>query len=220
MNIKDYKDKNKEVSMYIIGIILLYIYITNSYMINSNHIITINKLTTTTLFSSILYLFVYLSDSIVSSYFKDKVVYLFGVIRKPGECIFSNIKQNCKDDRILKSNAEKEYYHIYNCMPKEKQERKKYENAHWYSIYLKYRGEKMIQISHRDYLMSRDFVFITISILVIYIIFIIMGFISHNLIFSILLVGLIIINIISANIKAKRFTYNAIAIDLSKNIEK
>lgn len=217
MNIKDYKDK--EVNMYIIGIIFLYIFITNSYTIDSDKIMNINKIVTTTLFSGIIYLFVYLSDSIVSSYFKDKIVYLFGVISKPGECIFSNIKENCKDDRISKSNAEKVYLNIYNNMPKEEKERKKYENSNWYSIYSKYREEKMIQISNRDYLMSRDFVFITIAILVVYIIFLIIGFVSWNWIFAILLIGLIVINLISANVKAKRFAYNVIAIDLTKERE-
>ena len=82
MNIKDYK--NKEINMYILGIVFLYIYISNSFNINNDKIMYFNQLITTTLASGIIYLFTYLSDAIVSSYFKDKIIYLFGIINKPG----------------------------------------------------------------------------------------------------------------------------------------
>ena len=80
--IKDYKDK--EINMYILGIVFLYIYISNSFNINNDKIMYFNQLITTTLASGIIYLFTYLSDAIVSSYFKDKIIYLFGIINKPG----------------------------------------------------------------------------------------------------------------------------------------
>ena len=80
MNIKDYKDK--EINMYILGIVFLYIYISNSFNINDDRIMYFNQLITTTLASGIIYLFTYLSDAIISSYFKDKIIYLFGIIFK------------------------------------------------------------------------------------------------------------------------------------------
>lgn len=214
MNIKDYKDK--EMNMYILGILFLYIYISDSFSINNDRIMYINQLITTTLVSGVIFLFTYLSDAIVSSYFKDKIIYLFGIINKPGECIFSNILEKEKDDRISKDKAIRIYKDIYENMPQEKKERKKYENANWYSIYCKYREEKMIQISNREYLMTRDFVFVTIALFLIYTTLDILKLIVWNYKFAIILLLLTIINIISANIKAKRFTYNVIAIDLAK----
>lgn len=214
MNIKDYKDK--EINMYILGVIFLYICISNSFNLDSNNIINANQLITTTLSSGIIYLFTYLSDAIISSYFKDKIIYLFGIINKPGECIFSNIKKKCKDDRILKENAIEIYKNIYQNMPKDEDKRKKYENSNWYCIYSKYRGEKMIEVSNREYLMTRDFVFITIAMIVIYFVLSILKLTIFNWKFIVLLGILLIINIVSANIKASRFVYNVIAIDLSK----
>ena len=145
---------------------------------------------------------------------------MFGIINKPGECIFSNIKKKCKDDRILKENAIKIYKNIYQNMPKDEDKRKKYENSNWYSIYSKYRGEKMIEVSNREYLMTRDFVFITIAMIVIYFVLSILKLTIFNWKFIVLLGILLIINIVSANIKARRFVYNVIAIDLSKQASK
>ena len=103
MNIKDYK--NKEINMYILGVIFLYLCISNSFNLDNNNMINVNQLINTTLSSGIIYLFTYLSDAMISSYFKDKIIYLFGIIKKPGEWIFSNIKHNCKDDRIYSEKA-------------------------------------------------------------------------------------------------------------------
>lgn len=214
MNIKDYK--NKELNMYILGVIFLYLCISNSFNLDNNNIINVNQLITTTLASGIIYLFTYLSDAIISSYFKDKIIYLFGIIKKPSEWIFSNIKNNCKDDRIYSEKANQKYKDIYLNMPKEKNKRKKYENSEWYAIYSNYRNEKMIEISNREYLMTRDFVFVTISMLIIYIALCVLNIFYWNFKFIIILLILLIINTTSANIKAKRFVYNVIAIDLTK----
>lgn len=214
MNIKDYK--NKEINMYILGVIFLYLCISNSFNLDNNNMINVNQLIKTTLSSGIIYLFTYLSDAIISSYFKDKIIYLFGIIKKPGEWIFSNIKNNCKDDRIYSEKANQKYKDIYLNMPKEKNKRKKYENSEWYAIYSNYRNETMIEISNREYLMTRDFVFVTISMLIIYIALCVLNIFYWNFTFIIILLILLIINTISANIKAKRFVYNVIAIDLTK----
>lgn len=214
MNIKDYKDK--EMNMYILGILFLYIYMSDSFSINNDRIMYINQLITTTLASGVIFLFTYLSDAIVSSYLKDKIVYLFGIINKPGEIIFSSIREKAKDDRISTDKAIRIYKDIYEHMPQDKNERKKYENTNWYVIYCKYREEKMIQISNREYLMTRDFVFVTIALFLIYTALSILKLTVWNYKFAIILLLLTIINIISANIKAKRFTYNVIAIDLAK----
>lgn len=214
MNIKDYK--NKEINMYILGVIFLYLCISNYFNLDNNNMINVNQLIKTTLSSGIIYLFTYLSDAIISSYFKDKIIYLFGIIKKPGEWIFSNIKNNCKDDRIYSEKANQKYKDIYLNMPKEKNKRKKYENSEWYAIYSNYRNETMIEISNREYLMTRDFVFVTISMLIIYIALCVLNIFYWNFTFIIILLILLIINTISANIKAKRFVYNVIAIDLTK----
>lgn len=217
MNIKDYKDK--EIKMYILGIVFIYIYISNSFKINNDTIMCANQLITTILASGVIYLFTYLSDAIISSYLKDKMIYLFGIISKPGECIFSQIQKNCIDDRISKEKASKIYKNVYRNMPKDKKKRKKYEHLNWYSIYSMYREEKMIEISHREYLMTRDLVTVTISIFIIYTVLSILKLTTWNYKFAILLIILIAINIVSTNIKSKRFVYNVIAIDMTKASE-
>ena len=97
---------------------------SNSLKIDNDKVMYINQLITTTLVSGVIYLFTYLSDAIVSSYLKDKIIYLFGIINKPGECIFSSIEKKSKDDRIYKENAKKVYNDIYKNMPKNKKDRK------------------------------------------------------------------------------------------------
>lgn len=78
----------------------------------------------------------------------------------------------------------------------------------------------MIEVSNREYLMTRDFVFITIAMIAIYFALSILKLTIFDWKFTILLGVLLIINIVSANIKAKRFVYNVIAIDLSKRASK
>ena len=78
----------------------------------------------------------------------------------------------------------------------------------------------MIEVSNREYLMTRDFVFITIAMIVIYFVLSILKLTIFNWKFIVLLGILLIINIVSANIKARRFVYNVIAIDLSKQASK
>lgn len=214
MNIKDYKEK--EINLYIVGIIILYIFITRTSIIDAEEVGYINKIITILLESGLLYIFTYLADSIVSSYFKDKIIYLFGILKKPGECIFSKIKKNCKDDRIYKKDAEETYKEIYDNMPEEEKIRRKYENAKWYYIYSRYREEKMIQISNREYLMTRDFVFLTFIIFIIYAIFSLIRLIMWDWKFVFILVILLSINFVATHIKAKRFAYNVIAFDLAR----
>lgn len=57
MNIKDYKDK--EMNMYILGILFLYIYMSDSFSINNDRIMYINQLITTTLASGVIF-FIYI----------------------------------------------------------------------------------------------------------------------------------------------------------------
>lgn len=118
MNLKDYREK--ELKMYIIACIFLLICLTNNFNFDKqflDDVSAIAKSINTILISASIYMFCYISDSVISSKFKDKIVNVFGLISKPGETVFSKIKNGCDDDRIYKEKALTIYSDIYNNMP-------------------------------------------------------------------------------------------------------
>lgn len=68
---------------------------------------------------SCIYMFVYISDAIFSGETKDKIVSLFGLIKKPAYTVFSNIEKNEVDGRFLKAEVIKQYKDIYTNMPED-----------------------------------------------------------------------------------------------------
>lgn len=82
---KDYREK--ELKMYILACVLLLICLTKGYsmqMATGDKIVTISTVIDTTLASSCIYMFVFVSDALFSSKIKDKIVSVFGLIKKPG----------------------------------------------------------------------------------------------------------------------------------------
>lgn len=101
-DIKDYR--NNELKNYVIGNILLVLYFSsifdNLFTLDINSNLNIWKtLIESALVSSIIYIYVFLLDSLIPGDIKQKVAY-FHIGKLPGYTIFTKMKQNNKDDRF------------------------------------------------------------------------------------------------------------------------
>lgn len=215
-DIKSYREK--EIKMYIIACIFVLICITKDFSLDKTEvdiIINISKVLDTVLASSSIFIFVFISDSLFSSDIKQKIVTLFGTIKMPGNVIFAQIKDKCKDDRFTKDEVMKVYKDIYDGMPCDKKESNKYQNSKWYKIYSKHRDVSIVFISNRDYLLCRDMVFATIMLFFLYLIGTVVDLFDFSLTYLGFLGIMIVINIYATHLKARRFAYNVIAYDIS-----
>jgi len=215
-DIKSYREK--ELKMYIIACIFVLICITKDFSLDKTEvdfIINISKLLDTVLASSSIFIFVYISDSLFSSDMKQKIVTLFGIINMPGDVIFTQINDKCKDQRFTKEEVLKVYKDIYDDMPTNKKECNKYQNSKWYKIYSKHRDVSIVFISNRDYLLCRDMVFATIMLSFFYLIGTAMKLFDISLTYLVFLGIMIVVNIYATHLKARRFAYNVIAYDVS-----
>lgn len=217
-NIKDYREK--ELKLYIVATIIILLSINKDLIIlesTRSYIEDIFKVINTVLTSASMYIFAYISDSFYSSHFKEKVMTLFGIVRLPGQKIFTEIKNKNKDLRFSAETALEVYKEIYNNMPSEKKKKYIYENENWYKLYSKYRDIPMIYNSNKDYLLCRDMFFATLSLIVLYFLCFIFDVFEFDLKCLQLFILLLIINFINAINKSKRLVYNVIAYDISKN---
>lgn len=217
-DIKDYR--NNELKNYVIGNILLVLYFSgifdNLFTSDINSNLNIWKtLIESALVSSIIYIYVFLLDSLIPGDIKQKVAY-FHIGKLPGYTIFTKMKQNNKDDRFTHADIVKKYASIYSNMPVGKKEKGKYENAQWYKIYNNYKNESKILIANRDFLLCRDLTIITIMLMIIYFILIVLKIIvfSKNVV-AVMFIELIVSNI-SMRCKATRLAYNVISEDIYK----
>ena len=217
-DIKDYR--NNELKNYVIGNIVLVLYFSgifdNLFLADINSNLNIWKtLIESALVSSIIYIYVFLLDSLIPGDIKQKMAY-FHIGKLPGYTIFTKMKQNNKDDRFTHADIMKKYASIYNNMPAEKKKKEKYENAEWYKLYNNYKNESKILIANRDFLLCRDITIITIMLIIIYLILVILKIIvfSKNIV-VVMLIELIVSNI-SMRGKAKRLAYNVISEDIYK----
>lgn len=125
-DIKDYR--NNELKNYVIGNIVLVLYFSgifdNLFLADINSNLNIWKtLIESALVSSIIYIYVFLLDSLIPGDIKQKMAY-FHIGKLPGYTIFTKMKQNNKDDRFTHADIMKKYASIYNNMPAEKRKRK------------------------------------------------------------------------------------------------
>ena len=103
-NLKDYRDK--ELKLYIIANIFLILAICNGESYTEadkviNYIKNINEFLNLSLILGFLSIITFLFDSIYSSNAKSKLLNIFGIIKEPGEKIFTKLlNNNYKDNRI------------------------------------------------------------------------------------------------------------------------
>lgn len=168
------------------------------------------------IFSSIFYMFVFISDSLLSQNFKNKLIWF--IKGRPGDSIFTNIRAKNKDFRFTSELALNSYEEIYNEIDQEDDIKNKrvIENSSWYKIYKKYERHPQIYNSQRDFLLCRDMTFMTLFITICYI-----GMqIYRGEIISIKMILFFIVEFLiswcAARNKSKAFAYNVIALDLSE----
>lgn len=217
-NLKDYREN--ELKQYVVANALVFLLVHGFInFANTENIKLVQEIVSlfgTTLLASIIYIFTILFDSVIDDKIKNKIVNLF-FMKLPGEYIFTEIKNKNKDVRFTTDMALQKYFHIYSAIPINSDERKKYENSQWYKIYNKYREAPMVLMSNRNYLLMRDMYVSTMVILVLYFIAcFFFKWIIYEKLFIIYLLGILIITNVATHIKAKRFVYNVIALDILK----
>lgn len=217
---KDYRDK--ELKYLMIILILLFVVFCTPIKDLSFTDIELNK-TLTTVFSgivisSVLSLTTFLSDCLISTNFKNKMVGLF-FIHRAGETIFTRINNlSIKDDRFLISEAKTQYKKIICNIPKNNKDRYEYENSNWYKIYRKYQDKGQVIQSQKDYLTCRDLFIETILFLVLY--FLSLIFYSEFVVFSfkyfLIIVLIAVVTNVSTRVKMNRFINTVIALDVAE----
>lgn len=160
---------------------------------------------------------VLLLDCLIGSRGKDKLVGLFFIPRS-GETVFTKMKTGkLKDDRFALSDATRLYQEIIKKLPSDRKEKRKFENKHWYSIYLNHQEMGQVSQSQRDYLMCRDLYIETLTFLLLY--FLATLFFPNVITFSWRFVLILVMLICAFNwcthLKMKRFVYTVIAVDVS-----
>lgn len=215
-DIKNYK--SKELLWFIIGQIFTVIVFQTPEILNFNFTewqIAMVKIVTSTVFSSVIGVYSFVFDAMFSDELKYKMLY-FGMIR-PGEIIFSKIRDNHKDFRYTKEKAMEKYKEIYDGMPNLKSVQKAYENDNWYQIYRRHSNEPMVYYAHRDYLFCRDIYFSTIIIVAFYVL---LTYLLSSVTLSWRLLLFELVLLIASNIatrkRAERFVDNVIAYDLQE----
>lgn len=219
--LKDYR--KKEIPMLLLGNILVLLYFCKSFDLNFfsdnglDGIKLIVSILDSAVLSSILYVFTIILDGIITSNFKEKLVYLcFGKL--PGKTIFTEIKTNNKDIRFSYSDLNELHPEIYENIPQDKKKRSLYENHVWYKLYSKNKKEDMVFLSNKEYLMFRDMYCINILVLLLYLVLsVILKIVSFDTRYIVFLVVFTVLFNISTRNKAKRLAYNVIASELSQN---
>lgn len=169
------------------------------------------------LFSSVLYIYVYIFDSVITSRFKETIIYF--ICGRPGDTIFEKILEPEIDARFTVNEVNEKYKDIYtelNQISDIKQKRH-FQNSKWYKIYQSLEKDEMVRMSQQDFLLNRDMCSISIVILVLYIIFsLLSSFYTIRISVIAWVVVEIIITQIAAMNKARRFAMNVIAKDVHR----
>ena len=217
-DIKDYRDK--ELRIFVFGNILLILLGTGfvqsiTQLLGEDNVWkAVAGLFDSSILSAVLYIYIFILDSIIPGEFKDKIIW--PIRRLPGNWIFMDIKNNNKDERFTTEMALKMYSDLYQQIEveKDKKKRAKIQNEFWYKLYQKYESRAQVFVSQRDFLLCRDmavlmvWVFVGAVALSLY-----RGGISCKL-WSVLVVEFFVIWI-AARVKGERFAYNVIAKDLA-----
>ncbi len=215
-NIKDYRER--ELVMYILACILLYICLDGKLFEIEiiDKFVLLSNLIGSTLMVGVVFVFTFIIDSLLPSKLKDKILSVFGLIKKPGYTIFERIKKKNNDDRFSTNKALEKYSDIYENINNSNEKIGNYQNEKWYEIYSKYKDVTMISVSNRDYLLCRDMFFSTIILGIIYLVAVAIKELVFDVRYTCFLIIALIITFAATHIKARRLVYNVIAHDLSQ----
>lgn len=218
-DIKDYREK--ELNNFVMGNILLVLFGTrliDKVMLAINETTawgSINALLTSALFSSMMYIFVFVADSVVPAGFKECMVWL--KTGKPGENIFDQIQKNNKDDRYTSEEAMHQYADVYKQLKSNNEESNRIQNSAWYKIYKRHEDHIQILTSQRDYLLCRDMCVMTIYMFIAYFILQLYRMEWVSLKMFMIFAEEYLILLLAARLKGDRFVRNVIAVDIAKN---
>ena len=214
-NIKDYR--KDELRAYVIGNILVCMYVYGWFTLETMNDNAWIALLNSAIVSTFLYIFVYMLDTLIPADWKDTLVYL--ITGRPGDTIFTRIKEKDIDSRFTKEQAKAKYADIYTEIDKLlcRKEKQKYENSQWYGLYKKHETEGAVYVANRDFLLNRDMSFMTINMAFIYLI---VSVLFGAVVFSWNVLVFLIVEFLVTNIAARgracKFTRNVIAADIWK----
>ncbi len=222
-DLKDYREK--ELRSYYIGNILILLFSLkgfnefffqnsiNNNKYNDSPVTLIIAFLTSTFISSIVYIYLFIFDSLVASNVKTAICNLW--FKLPGETIFEKTRNKNIDKRFTKEMMKTKYQDIYSKLDElHGKEKNDFSNAAWYRIYKLHKEEAMIHGANRDYLLCRDMCFSTLCIVLIYLLLAGIGFsIFSTKYLSFLFIEIVLTNITMQN-KAKRLAFNVIAADI------
>ena len=221
-DIKIYREK--ELKSYVIGNIIL-ILLGSKYVdyiifaIGSENIgSTLEFLFSSSLVSSLVYIYTYIIDALIPGDVKNRIIWWNKGL--PGNRVFSDIKNNNKDNRFTTEEVLEKYKSVYNeIREKSETERKNIENSAWYNAYQKNENSAKVFVSNRDWLLCRDMCAMTLWI----IIGSVFVFITLRKMPPIWLISVLVFELLgtwgAARVKSKRFVYNVIAKDVRKKTE-
>lgn len=220
-SLKNYR--NNELKWFLVANVLFMVLTSKSFEVEDGDllnqlIVNIGKIISVSIFSTTVYIFTFIIDSIIPSNLKVFLVFLWK--KKPSATIFTQIQNNCKDDRFNVEEAKDKYKNIYSKIEEENQFSKD-QTPLWYEIYNKYRENTIVYGSNRDYLLLRDLHSQTIVLIIIYITLIsTTGIIPFSINYLIYLFVILIVLNLGARIQGKRMVYTVIALDINESKNK
>ena len=208
MDIKEYR--KTEIPMLLLGCTLILFFISGdikSILENWYDFLS------SAFLGSIVSIFVFIGDGLISSKQKDDIIYLWGLIPQPGETVFDKVINEGYDKRYTAEDGSD--LALLDHIDDTKAKRQK-ENSIWYSASNRVRDITKVLVSHRDYLMSRDMFFAVFEYLILYIIFCL--FVKYSISKRFVFLMLILLAAIRLGVKnkAEAFVDNVIAVDISE----
>ena len=163
--------------------------------------------------SGVVSLVVFIGDSLLPSNLKEKLVGIF-IFRKPGETIFTKIRDNkIKDNRFSNITAKNYYKNIIDNIPEK--DSYEYENSNWYRIFKKNKDDGAVKQTLKDSLICRDLYIETVLFIFTYFISLSSSHINFSWYFLLILLVLAVATNIAARNKRKRFVLTVISVDIS-----
>ena len=227
-DLKDYRFK--ELKYYVVANVLIILLVSGAFSLINSELAGLPKpkvaitvfegltiqLVSAGLLVSIVCIYAFILDAIISSELKYTICYLY-FWKQPGYTIFSKIQEGkVTDERFSQADFLVKYKNILNGMEQieDKNERMKFENQNWYRIYNRLRNEGSVIGANRDYLLCRDLCIMSFLLLIAYILLCILSSIQFNHNLGLFIAVEFIITDIAFWIKGKRLALNVIAIDM------
>ena len=176
----------------------------------------IPQLAESVLISGVLSSGVFLCDLLLSGPMKNRILSFF-VLPMPGETVFSRIqKGTIHDVRWLIEDAQARYRDILSALPQKLTDRRKYENAEWYRIYVAHKDAPQIVQTQKEFLLCRDTFAAVVIFGLLYLLFTVLCgdvvFFSWKFLASLVTIG--VITNYAGQLRMRGFVHSVIAVDL------